>query len=248
VLFYQKIGSVATKQPLVMFNEQGKNKTCIIAGEGIWKWRMTDYQQNQNHDIFEALLSKCVQYLAVSDDNSFFRVSGNSSFYENEDVEFNAEVYNKSYELINTPDVNFTIFDKENKKYPFVFSKTSNAYHLNAGLFPVGDYRYQAQVKVGDTIYTKAGGFNVLALNVEALNTTADHKTLNAIAKKHDGKMYYPTQLDNLTKAIESREDIKSVSYTQKRLNEVVNLFWVFLIIIVLLSAEWMLRKWSGNY
>ncbi len=248
VLFWQKIGTVATKQPLLMFNEKGKVKNCVIAGEGIWKWRLTDFQQNQNHDVFESLISKCVQYMAVSDDKSFFRVTGNSSYYENEEVEFNAEVYNKSYELINTPDVNFTIYDKQNKKFPFVFSKTSNAYHLNAGLFPVGEYRYDAQVKVGDTVYSKSGGFNVLALNIESLNTTADHKTLAAIARKHDGKLYFPTQMDSLAKAIESRDDIKSVSYSQKRLDDMVNLFWVFIIIMVLLAAEWGLRKWSGNY
>jgi hypothetical protein len=248
VLFYQKIGSVATKQPLIVFNQLDREKTCVIAGEGIWRWKLFDFTQHQNHDIFNGLLGKFVQYLAVTDDNSLFRITGNNNFYENENVEFNAEVYNESYELINKPDVNFTIYNKENKKYTFEFSKTSNAYHLDAGIFPIGEYRYEASVKVGDKLYTKNGLFNVLALNIESLSTTADHKMLYALARKHDGKLFYPRQFDELLKAINGREDIKSVSYTQKRLNDMVNLFWVFIVILVLLSFEWFIRKWSGNY
>jgi len=248
ILFYQKIGAVATKQPLIMFDQFDKAKICVIAGTGIWKWKLSDYLQHQNHDIFNSLVNKVAQYVAVTEDKGFFRISGNTNFYENEDVEFNAEVYNESYELINTPDVNFTVSDNQNKKYLFVFSKTSNAYHLNAGAFPVGEYRYEGKVKVGDKSYSKTGVFNVLALNIESLSTTADHKTLYNIAHKHNGKLFYPNQFDELLKAIEARDDIKSVSYTQTRFNEIVNLFWVFLIILILLSAEWFLRKWSGNY
>ncbi len=248
ILFYQKIGVVATKQPLIIFNQQDNIKSCIITGNGIWKWKLMDYLQHQSHDIFNGLINKFAQYLAVTEDKSFFRISGNNNFYENEEVEFNAEVYNESYELINEPDINITIYNKENNKYPFVFSKTSNAYHLIAGIFPVGEYHYEARVKVGNKIYTKNGIFSVIALNIESINTTADHKTLYNIAHKHNGKLYYPAQFDELLKDIKNREDIKSVSFTQKRLNEMVNLFWVFILIMFLLSIEWFLRKWSGNY
>ena len=248
VLFYQKIGAVATKQPLIMFDQFDRTKICVIAGTGIWKWKLTDYLQHQNHDIFNLLVSKFAQYVIVTEDKGFFRVNGNNNFYENEDVEFNAEVYNESYELINTHDVNFTIFNKENKKYPFVFSKTSNAYHLNAGAFPVGEYHYEANVKVGGKSYSKTRAFNVIGLNIESLSTTADHKTLFNIEHKHNGKLFYANQFDELLKAIEARDDIKSVSYSQTRFNEVVNLFWVFIIILLLLSSEWFIRKWSGNY
>ncbi|HNW98521.1 MAG TPA: hypothetical protein PKK00_08950 [Bacteroidales bacterium] len=248
ILFYQKIGAVSTKQPLILFNELNGLKTCVIAGEGIWKWKIFDYAKNQNHEIFNGLISKIVQYLAVTENKSLFKITCNHKFYENENVEFDAEVYNESYELINEPEVSLTIYDSLNKKYPFTFSKTSNAYSLNAGLFPVGAYRYEANVKIGDKILTQKGVFNVIAINIESLHTIADHKTLYSIAEKHGGKLYYPNQLDDLLKALEKRDDIKSVSFTQKRLSDLLNLFWVFIIILGLISAEWFIRKWSGNY
>lgn len=248
ILFYQKIGSVSTKQPLVLFNELNNNKTCVIAGEGIWKWKIFDYAKNQSHDIFNGLMSKMVQYLAITENKSFFRITGENNFYENENIEFEAEVYNDSYELINEPEVSFAIYNSKNTKYPFTFSKTTNAYHLDAGLFPVGIYRYEAQVKVGEKIYTQKGEFNVLKLNIESLSTTADHKSLYNLAQKHNGALFYPDKLDDLLEALEKRDDIKSVSFTQKRLSDLLNFFRVFILILILLSAEWFIRKWSGNY
>lgn len=248
ILFYQKIGSVATKQPLILFNQQGNTRTCVIAGDGIWRWKLTDFMKHQNHDIFNGLLGKFVQYLAASGDKSFFRVKGENNYYENEAVEFTAELYNDSYELVNTPDVNFSVYDSSNKKYDLVFSKTTDAYRLNAGIFPVGTYRYEAKTSLGNKTYTKSGFFNVIAVNLESMATAADHKMLYNIAKQHNAQMFYPKQFNELLKAIKDRDDIKPVSYTQKRLNDVVNIFWICLILILLLSSEWFLRKWSGNY
>ena len=60
--------------------------------------------------------------------------------------------------------------------------------------------------------------------------------------------MIYPGQLSQISDLLKARDDVKSVSYTKKRFSDVVNLFWVFLIIIGLLAAEWFIRKRFGAY
>ena len=198
------------------------------------------------HDIFNELMNKIAQFLSVKADKSFFRVKCNSRFLENEQVEFEAEVYNESYELINDPDVNLTITDENQKSYPFVFGKTDKAYILNAGNFPVGNYKYKASVRVGDHLYEKSGEFVTDPLNLEMMNTIADHNLLYRMAKSHDGEMVYPRDIDRLGKMISSREDMKSVAYTQKRYADLVGNLWVFLLILVLITAEWFIRKRNG--
>jgi hypothetical protein len=248
VLFYQKIGSVSTRKPLIMFSEQPESRIGIIAGEGLWKWRLNDYLQTGNHNTFDELCGKMVQFLSVKEDKGLFRVLCKHTFAENEAVEFDAEVYNDSYELINNPEVSIVIQNADKKKFNFTFSKTQKSYHLEAGMFPVGEYEYSAQVKVGDKVLQKNGVFTVSALNVEAVNLVADHKLLYSLANKHDGKVVFPSDMDKLQEMLKARDDIKSVSYTRKRFNDVVNLFWVFLLILGLLSTEWFLRKRNGSY
>lgn len=246
ILFYQKIGTVQSKIPLILFFQNSGQKVGIVAGENLWKWRLSDYQQKGNHDIFNEMLNKIAQYLSVKADKSFFRIKCNDKFPENGPVEFEAEVYNESYELINQPDVNLIITDENNKSYPFVFGKTDKAYYLNTGNFPVGTYKYQATVKVGNNLYQKKGEFVITPLNLEMMNSMADHNLLYRLARSHDGDMVYPRNMDHLAKMINNREDMKSVSYTQKRYADLAGNLWVFLLILALISAEWFIRKRNG--
>jgi hypothetical protein len=231
---------------LILFFQNSGQKVGIVAGENLWKWRLSDYQQKGNHDMFNEMMNKIAQYLSVKADKSFFRVKCNDKFPENAPIEFEAEVYNESYELINQPEVNLLITDENNKSYPFVFGKTDKAYYLNAGNFPVGTYKYQATVKVGNNLYQKRGEFIITPLNLEMLNTMADHNLLYRLARSHDGEMVYPRTMDHLAKMINDREDMKSVSFTQKRYADLIGNLWVFLLILVLISAEWFIRKRSG--
>lgn len=248
VLLYQRIGIVDTKTPLMLFNTVGENKVAVFTGEGLWKWRLQDFATHNNHDLFNEFVSKTVQYLSVKVDKSFFRVITKNNFYENEAIEMEAEVYNDSYELINTADVTMVFSNAENKKFNFGFGKTSNAYRLNAGMLPVGEYKFDAQVKVGEKVYKQHGEFSVSALQVELTNTTADHQLLYNLAHKHGAEMLFANEMDKLTEKLNAREDIKSVSYTDKKLNDVINLKWIFFVILALISAEWFMRKRNGAY
>jgi len=42
-LFNQKIGSVVSNNPLIMFNNTLDSRVGIIAGEGLWKWRIMKF-------------------------------------------------------------------------------------------------------------------------------------------------------------------------------------------------------------
>ncbi len=248
ILFTQRIGNVHTRIPQILFFKPEERKTGIIAGENIWKWRLSDYLQKGDHKVFDDLITKVIQYLSVRGDKSFFKMKVSNRFVENENIEFDAEVFNESYELINKDDVNITITDEKNNSYPFVLGKTDKAYYLDAGNFPVGNYTYQATVKTGKNTYTKKGEFIIIPLNLEFLNSVADHNLLFRIAKAHDGDMFYPGDLPKLLKKIMEREDIRPVSYTQKRFIDLSGNLWLFLFIFALLSAEWFIRKRSGVY
>jgi len=248
ILFYQKIGSVSSKLPLFLFFESSGRKTGVITGENIWKWRLSDYLQKGDQKVFDGLIDKIVQFMAVKGDKSFFKVKVSNRFTENENVEFDAEVYNESYELINTGDVNLTITGAKNTTFPFVMGKTEKAFYLNAGAFPVGNYSWEASIKTGKNVFTRKGEFVVTPINLEALNTVADHNLLFRIAKAHDGEMVYPKEMDKLEKRILAREDIRPGSYVQRRFTDLAGNVWLFMIILALLSAEWFIRKRSGVY
>lgn len=248
VLLYQKIGAVSTRIPLIFFNQGVDRKSATITGEGIWRWRLANYAKAGNQEAFDELFSKIIQYLAVKEDKSQFRVMLKNSFTETEVVEIDTELYNDSYQLVNEPDVNIVIADQNKKIFPFAFTRTSNAYYLNAGSLPPGEYSYKATTSFAGKAYQKAGMFTVMSLNVESMNTVANHVMLNNMANRHKGKMVYPAQMDEILKLMAARDDVKTVSYTQRRYTDLVSFFPLLMLLLALLSAEWFIRKRNGSY
>jgi len=248
IFLNQKIGIVRTSEPLFLFNQSLDAKAGVILGSGIWKWRMMNFSKEANHEAFNEIINKTIQYLSIKVDKSFFRVFNKNNFFENDDILFDAEVYNESYELITDPEVTITITASDGKKYPFVFYKTSESYYLNAGSLPVDNYTYFARVQVGDQILTDAGEFTVSALNIEKINTIANHNLLYNLAERRGGEMIFPNQLNELAEKIKARDDIKTISYNQKRYSEILDFPLLLVLIILLLSAEWFMRKRAGSY
>lgn len=247
-LFYRKIGSTVTDQPLMGFSNINGLKTGVIAGEGIWKWRLYNFQQQGNHEVFDEIISKSIQYLAVKDDKSYFRVQVKNQYWENEPVIIEAQLYNESYELVNEPEVKLDVVGADNTTYSFVFSPYGNAYRLNAGRIPVGEYRYTASVMMGGKSYKKQGTIVVKPIQVEAVNTRTNIDLLRAMAESTGASLFMPNQLDELQQKIESQETITSRSYSQKQLRDLIHFRWIFFLLIIILSLEWFVRKRQGAY
>ena len=248
VLMTQRIGSVRTSRPLVMFVESPDGRTGIIAGEGIWKWRISDYLKTGGHEAFDQLFNKVFQYLSIRDIRKKFRVYNQGNYMENERVLFESELFNDAYELITDPEVDLVITTEEGAQFPFVFTRTGNAYRLDAGSFPPGNYSFQAKTKIGDETLSSSGQFSVSKLDQEAVSLVADFSTLYALAAQKQGGMYDPGELDDLRDELMKREDIRPVVYSQKRFSELISLPVVLLLLMSLLTLEWFFRKRAGGY
>ena len=248
VLVYQKIGPQTTELPLIFFNKETQYKSAVIAGEGIWRWKFNEYRQEQNAEIFTDLMHKLVQYMASKENRNFFRVFGKNDFKENENIVFDAEVYNESYELVNTSKVSIAIKDEEGKIKNYEFSATANAYKLVAGRFPVGNYTWEATVTFNGKSYSEQGEFSVSSLNIEMVQSIANHQMLNNLSTQSKGKLFYPGQWDELANALMSSDEIVSTSRITKETLPLIEYKIIFFLLVIILGAEWFVRKRLGTY
>lgn len=247
VLFYQQVGNVTTSAPLLSFGNEGTVKTAVLTGEGIWRWRLEDFEKHENHDAIDELISKTVQYLNAKEDKRKFRVyPAKNRFAENEHVILNAELYNDNYELSNEPDVAIDLRSKSGKKYSFLFSRSGKSYQLDAGLLPSDEYTFEARTSLGKNNYTASGSFLIEELNMELMQTTANHQLLYNLATQSGGEMVYPDAIATLKDLILKNEKVKTISYEEKSYESLINLKWIFVVLMFLLSFEWFLRKRNG--
>ncbi len=248
ILLKQQIGQVLTAQPLILFTAREGRKTGLIAGEGIWRWRLHAYMRENSHLAFDGLLSRMVQYLALKEDRRHLRVETQTLIHENEGAVFEAELYNASYQLVNEPGVQLSITSQEGHLMEYEMGRTANAYRLSAGPFPPGSYSYEATASLGGEVHTARGLFNVSSLDLEGLRTRADHSLLYQMAANTGAIMVYPEQWDLLARHINERDDIGPKIYFTKEFVEVIHFRLLFFVILLLLGLEWFLRKRNGSY
>lgn len=249
VLLTQRIGRIETKKPLLLLGEDNGTKVGILAGEGLWRWRLFDYLQRQNHDIFNELMGKTIQYVSLKEDKRRFRVNLDKNIFdENEQVIFGAELYNESYELINEPDVSLVVSNSEGKNYNYVFDKSGESYSLNVRVLPVGNYTYRGTTLVNGEQLTYNGQFSVQPIQLELYATTADHSLLRILSEEYGGELIYPAQLSELPDRIQAKGTVKPVIYQTTKTRSIINLKWIFFILLGLLTLEWFLRRYFGAY
>jgi len=249
VLLYQRIRKIDTEYPLLLLGQADGTKQGMLVAEGIWRWRLFDYLQRENHELFDEMISKVVQYVSLKEDKRKFRVSLDKViFNENEQIFFDAELYNNSYELINTPDATLQIVNEDGNEFDYAFDRTENAYRLNAGSLPVGNYRYSAEVIYDEERLTFDGEFSVQPIQLELYETTADHQVLRLLSQQQGGELLFTDQLASLPERLREKDTIKPVIYNTQRTQPLINIRWFFAILLILFTAEWFLRRYFGAY
>lgn len=248
ILFRQKIGTVVTTYPLLAFGDDNGKRVGVLTGEGLWRWQLSEYEIYGNHHALEELFSQSVQYLTANANGQHFRVyPAKNVFDEGENILINAELYNDAFEPVNTPDVKIELKNTDGKSFNFLFSKNGTGYQLNAGALPVGEYSYNAGTLLGNHPYTAAGQLTIKPLNLELRQSAANHQLLRNISKESGGVTLQPTEVDKLVDLIKKNENIKTLVYEDKHYSDIIDVKWIFVLILLLLSAEWFFRKREGE-
>ncbi len=248
VLFNRKIGSISTNQPLWLFAEDDTRRWSVVNGINLWRWRITDFIKNNNHQYFDLLIQKTVQYLTSKKEKQRFVIETKTHFNLRETIRFSARLYNASLELTNRPEVKITITDEDNKRYSYRFSKATETYQLVVGTLPEGLYSWEGNVRLGRDSFVKRGEFSVERLTIEKSDLVARFEVLRKIAQESEGAFFEPEEINQLIENLRSNNLAKIVQYVKSEIKTIFSLKWLFFIFLTLLSVEWTLRKYWGNY
>jgi hypothetical protein len=248
VFLYQKLGAVTTDYPLCYLGSRNDVKTAWFFGEGLWKWKFYDYQENENFDHFNEVTGKIVQYLSVKEDKSRFRISSKRRFNEGENVKLKAEFYNPSYELINDDEVKLVVTNSNKEDFKFVFNPIGNTYAIDLGKLKAGVYEYVGEIVAKGEVFSRKGTLIVNPINVEWENASADFLALQSLSENSGGKFFNLSELENLAKEFEDENKFPSVSYSSEIKEPLLHEKWIFFLILFLLSLEWFTRKFKGRY
>ena len=249
VLLNQKVGSVETAYPLLAYADDNNHKQAVLAGEGIWRWRLFEYQEYEDFKHSQSLLMKTIQYISQKEDKRKFRAYvAKNNFKENESITFDAQLYNENYEPINVPEANLVITNENNEKFDYTFSKANNYYFIDAGRYPEGNYSFTATTNYNGKQLSAGGKFSVQSIIKEQYDLTARHDLLHDMARQSNGSVIYPTELASLSSILLEDNNIKPILFSKAETTPILDLWWLLAILVLLLIVEWFLRRYHGSY
>ena len=249
IAFTQKLGNVMTENPILLLDQNLNQRLGIIAGEGIWRWRMENYDQKENTVAFDDLFGKIIQFLSVKGDNRKFKLKVNKRiFSENESIRLDAELFNESFQLINNAAVSLSVSSNNGYKGKYLMEKVFNAYSLDVGQLADGDYKAIAITNSNGKSLQSEVRFSVKPIDIETMRLQADHGMLANLAKISGGKMVLPKQINSLENEILNNKSIKPIVYDFYKTKSLIDLKWLFFIAIFCLGIEWFIRKYRGGF
>ena len=243
VVLRERIGEYIRDQPLVLITQE-KRKIGFLAAEGFWRWKLYNYFNEQDTRVFDELFIKLTQYMVIEDLKKRFVVIYENQIQENEDVIFEARLFNESFELINDKEVEIIISNEKGDDFYYVFSQESKSYKLIIGKLEPGNYSFVAKVK-GQELFQE-GVFDIKNVELESLTEVADHHFLSELASYTNGKLFFKNELKELVQEISNHKNHKNIIYETEKLKEIINIDWILLILLFVILLEWIIRRYNG--
>lgn len=248
VLLFQMLGRLQTQKPLLALQMNKQNKSAVLAGEGLWQWRLAEYELTDRNEVVDDIILKVVQFLSSKEDKRKFRIyTTQNEYLDYETVVFEAEAYNELYEKISDVKVSLSLQDEKGKLYNYTFTITGGITKFEINNLPKGIYKYTATADVLGKTEKASGEFVIKDLQLETLSTTADFDLLRKVAQNSQGKFFKINQLESLEKDILQNKK-PDLLHSSEELLEIIHLKWLFFLILALVSVEWLVRKFLGSY
>ena len=248
ILLYQKVGNLLTENPLLVVADDGDRKTAVMVGEGMWQWRMQDFASNQTFDLFDELISKLVQYLSSNQQKSRFKVYPiTQSFNANEPVVMKTEVYDEIYEETFGYAIELDLQGPDNFKESFSYVTNAGNTNYRISELNPGVYSYTARTSIDGQPVFSQGQFTIAEMPLESLNLTADHQLLRSISSRSNGNFYQADQWDVLADDLQTQK-VQGIVFSEEIFTPLIRWPWALVILLVLVSMEWFLRKYHGTY
>ncbi|MGY8910610.1 MAG: VWA domain-containing protein, partial [Flavobacteriales bacterium] len=246
VLLSQNINGVQTQQPLVATFDVNNQKSAILLGEGIWKWRAASFLNSNSFEDFDKFTGNLVQFLASNKKRNRLEVNSESLYPANSTINISAFYTDKNYQFDARASLEISITNTEtNEVLKVPFSLINNSYQTEIENLASGDYTYKVSVS-GQNI-NKYGRFKITDYEVEEQFTNANVNKLQKLADKTGGKLFYTNQVDKITKELLEDESFYTVQKSSTKQENLIDWRWILFILIGLFTVEWFIRKYHGK-
>jgi hypothetical protein len=226
----------------VLISYQGKGrKRLLLLGAGFWRWKFQLMEDQQFHDGWETILYNMIRWLAAGGNYENIIISSRKKIYQiGETVNLDIQVYDGSYNPVPEAQVRLKVFTQKDTFE--IESEEIGKGNYRAKFVPLqrGGYKISATAWKND-INLGGGTFHMISIpvNNEFLYTKQDSQFLQKLAARTGGKYFSEKNYLEIINSLDRSAQIVRSSKTIELWNRIS----LVIIIILLLSLEWYIRK-----
>ncbi len=246
VIVKSKVREAILNSPLVMLRSIGNQRSFAVNASNYWRWSLQASERNP--DFFKNFVNEIVKWLSLSGDKKQFKLSLNKKVYSsNEQVQITAELYDNSFNPVDTAQVKLEIAHADQKNELILTPQGNGIY---SGTFTPdmnGDFICTASSQLnGNATFKSTVRFSVSSSAIELLDTKMRVDYLKLLANSSNGEYFGIENYDKLIQRLIDAAKKKNGDTLIKNEFELWNYSWILGLIVLLFSAEWFLRKRFG--
>ncbi len=235
------------KLPLLVTQNYGRGRTAVMASSGTWRWQMSQPLGDDAHDLFWQQL---LRWLVLESPGQVVVTAGRQTLMDDGHIELSASVRDKEYmpaadaqvtaHFIGPDGISAIVDMAPEANNPGVFRAAWTAEKPGSYLAEITAQR-RAEKASGDP-GTDTLPFQRIDGVAESFHTVQNRELLEKLSSETGGRYWKPDELTRLPNEISYSDAGVSV----RDIKELWNMPVVFLWLLLLMSAEWLLRrKWG---
>jgi hypothetical protein len=245
VILEQTVDGISSESPMLATMEQGTSRHAIWDGEALWKWRAQSFLKVKSFEDFDQFVANMVQYLASNKRRSRLEVSNETFYYNNKTLKISAQYFDKNFVFDTRASLSISAVNTETKeRLVFPLLLRTNYYQVDLSTLDAGSYTYTVSVKNQEV--ARSGSFTILEFNVEQQFLNANISKLNRVAATSKGKAFFPNQIEDLINSLMGSDIYVSIQKSEKKVVSLIDWEYLLILIVLLLTIEWFIRKFNG--
>jgi uncharacterized membrane protein len=230
-------------ESLLIIQRYGRGRTAALATASTWRWRMMLDDTDTRHERFWRQL---VRWLSTDAPDKVNIELADASYEPGDELPLQISVYDSTYNPVNNADVTGRITDPYGEVHEISLfpdlsedGKYTGSYVLeNPGVYSVEVAAKKNAVLLG----TKKRSVLSYSTKKEFHDAVLKKSYLETIARINGGVYYEPSKADAIPAGLQSRRSSSSIFH--------YDYIWdsplLFILIVIVLSVEWVIRRNRG--
>jgi hypothetical protein len=248
ILGMEEVRGVSLNEPLLLCRSVAGAKSVAVLGYGIWRWKLLTQTEDPSKDVLQLFIGNAIRWLTTREESKPIRIApAKEVFTGGERVEFNAQVYDKTYRPIEDAEVK-VIVRKGNETQEALLNPIGNGlYEGKLDGLGEGEYQFSGTASLsGQQLGEERGKFSVGAQEIEFLQTQMNKSLLEQLAYRSGGKYFDPQSISQLPEELRRSTKLTPKEITRASEFELWSLPTILVLVILFFGTEWFLRKQAG--